>query len=287
MKYRAIRDHAGRFTIRLMCRALKVSFAGYYAWRERPESKRAQRNRALLVEIRTIHRQSRRTYGSPSIWDELVSRGYRVNEKRVARLMRAAGIRAKTVKKWRATTDSNHKLPVAVNTLERQFSVTAPNRVWAGDITYVWTAEGWLYLAVVLDLYSRAVIGWAMGPRLTAELARAALTMALWRRKPARGLLHHSDRGVQYASGDYQRLLADAGIRCSMSRKGNCWDNACVESFFGTLKKELIHDRRYATREEAKQDVFEYIEVFYNRQRRHTTLGYRSPAEFEAIMKVA
>lgn len=176
---------------------------------------------------------------------------------------------------------------MAANTLDRQFTVTAPNRVWAGDITYIPTAEGWLYLAVVLDLYSRAVIGWAMGPRLTADLAADALTMAIWRHKPAPGLLHHSDRGVQYASGDYQALLADAGIACSMSRKGNCWDNACVESFFGTLKKELVHDRRYPTREEARREIFEYIEVFYNRQRRHSTLGYRSPAEFEAMRKVA
>lgn len=287
MKYRAIRDHADRFAVRLMCRALKVSPAGYYAWGTRPESERTKANRALLTQIRVIHAESRRTYGSPSVWDQLVKRGHRVNEKRVARLMHDAGIRAKTAKKWRATTDSSHKLPVAANNLDRQFAVSAPNRVWAGDITYLWTDEGWLYLAVVLDLYSRAVIGWAMGARLTAELATDALTMALWRRKPLPGLLHHSDRGVQYAARDYQRLLGDHGIRCSMSRKGNCWDNACVESFFATLKKELIHDQRYATREDAKQDVFEWIEVFYNRQRRHTTLGYRSPAEFEAIMKVA
>jgi len=287
MKYRAIRDHADRFAVRLMCRALKVAPAGYYAWIARPECARTQANRALLVEIRAIHAESRRIYGSPSIWDALVKRGRRVNEKRVARLMREHAIRAKTVKKWRATTDSRHPLPIAANTLDRQFAVTAPNRVWAGDITYLWTDEGWLYLAVVLDLYSRAVIGWAMEPRLTADLATQALTMALQRRKPAKGLLHHSDRGVQYASGDYQRALAGAGIRCSMSRQGNCWDNAVVESFFGTLKKELIHDQRYPTREHAKQDVFEWIEVFYNRQRRHTTLGYRSPAEFEAIMKVA
>ncbi len=287
MKYRAIKDNADRYPVRLMTRALKVAAAGYYAWLTRPESERASRNRALLVEIRAIHAESRRTYGSPSVFDKLRRRGHRCSEKRVARLMREAGIRAKTVKKWRATTDSSHKLPVAENALARQFAPTAANRVWAGDITYLWTEEGWLYLAVVLDLYSRAVIGWAMGPRLTANLAMDALTMALWRRKPMPGLLHHSDRGVQYASRDYQRRLANAGIRCSMSRKGNCWDNACVESFFATLKKELIHDARYATREDAKQDVFEWIEVFYNRQRRHTTLGYRSPAEFEAIMKVA
>ena len=287
MKYRAIKDNASRFPVRLMARALKVSSAGYYAWRTRPESARTRANRRLLTEIRVIHAQSRRTYGSPSVWDRLVKHGHRVNEKRVARLMREAGIRAKTVKKWRATTDSAHRLPVAPNALDRQFAPTAPNRAWAGDITYVWTHEGWLYLAVVLDLYSRAVIGWATGPRLTADLATNALTLALWRRRPAPGLLHHSDRGVQYASRDYQCQLEAAGIRCSMSRKGNCWDNACVESFFATLKKELIHDARYATREDARQDIFEWIEVFYNRQRRHTTLGYRSPAEFEAIMKVA
>ena len=287
MKYRAIREHAVRYPVRLMCRALRVSPAGFYAWRRRPESRRTQANRALLVHIRAIHQQSRRTYGSPSIWDALTQRGHRVGENRVARLMRFEGIRAKTAKKWRATTDSKHKLPVAANTLDRHFTVTAPNRVWAGDITYVWTDAGWLYLAVVLDLYSRAVIGWAMGSRLSADLAREALTMALWRRKPGAGLLHHSDRGVQYAAHDYQRLLGEHRIECSMSRKGNCWDNAVVESFFGTLKKELVHDRRYATRDEAKQDVFEWIEVFYNRQRRHSTLGYRSPAEFEAMSKVA
>lgn len=287
MKYRAIQEHADRFDIRLMCRALEVSSAGYYAWRSRPESGRAQANRSLLGEIRTTHVESRYTYGSPRICQALRSRGHQVSENRVARLMRGNGIRAKTVKKWKATTDSSHRLPVAANTLDRQFAVTSPNRVWAGDITYIWTEQGWLYLACVLDLYSRAVIGWAMGSRLTADLAQEALMMALWRRKPTLGLLHHSDRGVQYASREYQRQLANAGITCSMSRKGNCWDNACVESFFATLKKELVHDRRYSNREEAKQDIFEYIEVFYNRQRRHTTLGYRTPTEFEAMNNVA
>ena len=287
MKYRAMKDHADRFAIRLMARALTVSSAGYYAWRVRPESERTRGNRRLLTEIRAIHAESRRTYGSPSIWDALAKRGRCVGENRVARLMRNNGIRAKTVKKWRATTDSAHPLPVAGNTLERQFTVTAPNRVWAGDITYVWTQQGWLYLAVVLDLYSRTVVGWALGRRLTAELATTALTMALWRRQPKPGLLHHSDRGVQYAAGEYQRALGEHGIACSMSRKGNCWDNAVVESFFATLKKELIHDRRYLTREEARQEIFEWIEVFYNRQRRHSTLGYSSPAEFEAMNQVA
>ncbi len=201
--------------------------------------------------------------------------------------MRQDGIRAKSVKKWRATTHSNHRLPVAENTLNRQFTVTQPNRVWAGDITYVWTADGWLYLAVVLDLYSRLVIGWAMGTRLTGDLAQCALTMALTNRRPATGLVHHSDRGSQYAATSYQRLLDEYGLIPSMSRKGNCWDNACVESFFGTLKRELVYYRRYATREAATQDIFEYIEVFYNRQRRHSTLGYDSPAEYEARTVVA
>lgn len=287
MKYRAIKDNAGRFAVSLMCSALQVSSSGYYAWQDRPESQRAKANGRLLSEIRDAHRRSRCTYGSPRIAHELRAAGHCVGENRIAQLMRTAQIRAKSARKWRATTQSAHRLPVAENTLDRGFSVAQPNRVWAGDISYVWTAQGWLYLAVVIDLYSRAVIGWAMSERLTAELATQALTMALWRRKPAGGLLHHSDRGIQYAAGDYQRLLADHSIACSMSRKGNCWDNAVVESFFHTLKVELVHHRRYLTRDEARQDIFEWMEVFYNRQRRHSTLGYRSPAEFEAMAKVA
>lgn len=287
MKYRAIREHAGRFAVSMMCSALQVSASGYYAWRDRPPSRRAQANERLLSQIREAHQRSRCTYGSPRITRELRAQGHRVGENRIAGLMQAAQIRAKSARKWRATTQSAHRWPVAENTLDRAFNVAQPNRVWAGDISYVWTAKGWLYLAVVLDLYSRAVIGWAMGERLTADLATQALTMALWRRKPDRGLLHHSDRGIQYAAGDYQRLLATHGLNCSMSRKGNCWDNAVVESFFHTLKVELVHHRRYLTRDEARQDIFEWIEVFYNRQRRHSTLGYRSPAEFEAMKEVA
>jgi len=287
MRYRAIQEQDRRYPIRLMCRTLAVSAAGYYAWRTRPESHRSVRNRALLLTIRVIHRESRETYGSPSIWDALLKQGHDVGEHRVARLMRVEGIRAKTVKKWRATTQSNPRLPVAANTLDRQFTVAAPNRVWAGDLTYVWTTEGWLYLAVILDLYSRRVIGWAMGHRLTVDLAERALTMALTNRTPTAGLLHHSDRGSQYAATSYQQLLAAHGITASMSRKGNCWDNACIESFFGTLKRELVYHRHYATREDAKRDIFEYIEVFYNRKRRHSTLGYDSPAEYEARAEVA
>jgi putative transposase len=287
MRYRVIQKHDRRYPIRLMCRALTVSPAGYYAWAGRPESDRSVYNRTLLSAIRMIHQESRETYGSPSIWDALIKRGHRVGENRIARLMRVEGIRAKTVKKWRATTDSGHTWPVVTNTLNRQFQIEQPNRVWAGDITYVWTTEGWLYLAVVLDLYSRTVIGWAMGHRLTVDLAERALTMAVANRKPTAGLLHHSDRGSQYAATSYQRLLGEHGITSSMSRKGNCWDNACVESFFGTLKRELVYHRHYATRDEATLDIFEYIEVFYNRRRRHSTLGYDSPAEYEARTAVA
>jgi putative transposase len=287
MRYRAIHEHDRRDPIRLMCRALAVSPAGYDAWRVRPESRRSAANRALLMDIRMIHQESRQTYGSPSIWYALVRRGQRVGEHRVARLMRQDGLRAKTVKKWRATTQSQHQFPVATNTLDRVCTVSAPNRVWAGDLTYVWTLEGWLYLAVLLDLYSRRVVGWAMGQRLTVELAERALTMARTNRVPTSGLLHHSDRGSQYAATSYQRLLDEYGLIPSMSRKGNCWDNACVESFFGTLKRELVYHRHYATRGEATQDIFEYIEVFYNRQRRHSTLGYASPAEYEARAAVA
>lgn len=196
--------------------------------------------------------------------------------------MRASALRAKAVTKWRATTDSAHVHPVAPNTLNRQFAVAAPNRVWAGDITYVWTAEGWLYVAVVLDLYSRRVIAWGMGRRLTQDLATGALTMAVARRCPSEGVLHHTDRGSQYAATVYRALLTRHGLTASMSRRANCWDNAVVESFFHPLKTELVYHRRHMTQAEAQQDIFEWIEVFYNRVRRHSTLGYRSPAEFEA-----
>ena len=257
MRYRVIQEYDRRDPIRLMCRALAVSPAGYYAWRGRPESRQAVANRTLLATIRVLHQDSRQTYGSPSIWRVLRAQGHRVGEHRVARLMRHDGLRAKTMKPWRATTDSSHRLPVAANTLQRQFTVPQPNRVWAGDITYIWTLEGWLYLAVLLDLYSRAVIGWAMGPHLTGDLTEQALHMALTTRQPTAGLLHHSDRGSQYAAGPYQQLLTTHGITASMSRKGNCWDNACVESFFGTLKRELVSHRQYATRSEATQAIFE------------------------------
>lgn len=287
MRYRVIQEYDRRYPIRLMCRALAVSPAGYYAWRTRPASARAAANQSLLTELRQLHHESRQTYGSPRLWRELVERGRIVGRHRVARLMRYDGLCAKAITKWRTTTQSSHHFPVATNQLNRQFAVAAPNQVWAGDLTYIWTMEGWLYLAVLLDLYSRAVVGWAMGGRLTGEVTQQALQMALQRRHPKPGLLHHSDRGSQYAATVYQQQLRAAGMIGSMSRRGNCWDNACVESFFGTLKRELIYHRQYQSREEARQEIFEYLEVFYNRQRRHSTLGYQSPAEFEARAAVA
>ena len=284
MRYRAIQEQDRRYPIRLMCRTLTVSPAGYYAWRNRPESCRSGHNRALLSAIRVIHRESRETYGSPSIWDALLKQGHDVGEHRVARLMRVEGIRAKTVKKWRATTQSNHRLPVAKNTLNRQFAVEHPNRVWAGDLTYVWTTEGWLYLAVILDLYSRRVIGWAMGPRLTVDLAERALTMALANRAPTAGLLHHSDRGSQYCSVIYRALLDQHGLLCSMSGTGNCYDNAFMESCFGTVKTEL-ELVEYGGDPEAVREIWEYIR-YYNVERRHSSLGYVSPVEFEEQLAV-
>lgn len=234
-----------------------------------------------------IHQESRETYGRPRLWDALIKQGHGVGEQRVARLMRVEGIRAKTVKKWRATTQSNPWLPVAETTLNRQVTGEPPTRVWTGDSTYVWTTEGWLYLAVILDRYSRLVVGWAMGHRLTVALAEQALTMAPANRNPRAGLLHHSDRGSPYAATRYPLLLTTHGIITSMSRRGHCWDNAGVERFVGTLKRELVYHRHYATREDAKRDIFEYIEVFYHRQRRYATLGYHSPAEYEARTAVA
>jgi transposase InsO family protein len=268
-----------------MRRSLQLSRSGYYDWRVRPESLRSYHNRQLLTQIRQVFFESRRTYGSPRITDELQDRGIVCNEKLIARLMRDNGIRPKTVKKFRATTDSKHQLPVAPNLLKRQFTVTAPNLVWLSDITYVWTSEGWLYLATVIDLYSRRIVGCAMSHRVNEELTLSALHQALVQRRPQAGLLHHSDQGKQYAAGDYQQLLSDHRMVGSMSRKGNCWDNAPMESFYATLKTEMIYHEKFITREEAQAEIFEYIEVFYNRKRRHSSLGSKSPAEFEITTK--
>jgi len=264
-----------------MCEVLQVSRSGYYSWLRRPESRRSKANRDLLFRIRVVHEKSRQRYGSPRVTAELHAECICCSENRVARLMRQNGIRSKRKCKFKATTDSKHCLPVAENLLNRQFTVAYPNRVWVSDITYIWTSEGWLYLAGVVDLYSRMVVGWSMSKGITGQLTLDALQQALGRRRPEPGLLHHSDRGSQYAAGDYQAVLEANGLICSMSRKGNCWDNAPMESFFATLKTEFVSFERFATREEAKVKIFEYIEVFYNRERRHSTLGYQSPVDFE------
>ena len=265
-----------------MCRVLEVSRSAYYAWVHREPSGRRQRNVRLLVEMKEIYRQSRRTYGSPRIHRELGARGIGCSVNHVAKLMRENGIRAESPRRFRVTTDSAHSHPVAENVLNRDFSIGEVNQVWVSDITYIGTREGWLYLAVVLDLGNREAVGWSMSNRVTSGLTREALGMAIGRRDPSAGLLHHSDRGSQYAAEDYQRVLGRYGIRCSMSRRGNCWDNAVMESFWATLKKDLVYRSDFRTREEAHRAIFEYMEVFYNRQRRHSALGYVSPAEYAA-----
>jgi transposase InsO family protein len=279
--FRFIDGHRDEWPVRLLCEALEVSTAGYYAWRRRPTGARQQRRDALVVQIRAIHAEVRARYGSPRIHAELVARGQDCCVNTVAKLMRAHGIAAKTARQFRRTTDSDHGLPVAENLLGRQFDPGAPNEAWVADITYIPTREGWLYLAAVEDLYSRRVVGWAMAEHLGSRLVVDALEMAVHRRLPGAGLLAHSDRGSQYASDHYQSLLARHGIACSMSRQGDCWDNAPMESFFASLKKELVHDADFATRPEARAAIFEYIEVFYNGRRRHSSLGYVSPAEYE------
>jgi putative transposase len=281
MRYDFVEAHRGRWPVRLMCRVLRVSAGGYYDWRGRPKSAKTERREALVVAIKAVHGEMKARYGSPRIHDELVARGQPCCVKTVARLMRQHGIAAKTKRKFRCTTDSNHAHPVAENIVDRDFNPKAANRIWTADITYVWTGEGWLYLAAVEDLYSRQIVGWSMGSRIDSRLVVDALEMALARRQPGEGLVAHSDRGSQYASEHYQGLLAKNGIVCSMSRRANCWDNSPMESFFASLKKELVHDENYATRAEARASLFEYIEMFYNRIRRHSSLGYKSPVEYE------
>jgi putative transposase len=274
-----IRDHVASFPVSVMCEVLGVSRGGYYAWAVRPESARAAADRALAAEIRAVHADSRGRYGSPRVHAELRAHGRRVGRKRVARLMRGMGLSARRKRRFRRTTDSAHAFPVAPNLLGRDFTAAAPDRVWLADLTYIRTAEGWLYLAVVLDLYSRRVVGWAMAEHLGHELALAALDMAIARRRPAPGLVHHSDRGVQYAAHGYRKRLEQHGIVCSMSRKGDCWDNAPMESFFATLKGELVEAREhdYPTRDAARADVFQYLEGWYNRRRLHSGIGYLTP----------
>lgn len=286
MRFVFIDAHARIFHIRTMCRVLEVSKAGFYAWRARPLCDRVKTDRVLTEKIRDIQEQVKHRYGSPRVRMELEALGFPCGKNRVARLMREGDLAAKHARTFRVTTQSAHTKPIASNVLARQFTVaTNPqlataNRVWAADITYIPTREGWLYLAVLLDLASRRVVGWALRTRMDQELAMAALRMALLHRGARHGL-HHSDRGVQYASAAYQHMLKEAGFTPSMSRVGDCWDNAVVESFFATLTKELLVDGVFATRAEASRALVEFIEIWYNRQRRHSTLGYRTPAEYE------
>lgn len=283
MKFRFIEEQRVAFPVTKLCEMLSVSPAGFYASRVRPRSARAIDNTTLKGEIRRVFHESHRRYGAPRVHAELVARGRKVSLNRVARMMRALSLRARRKRRFVPTTNSRHKMPVAPNVLDRRFETDAPDKTWVTDITYVWTREGWLYVAAILDLFSRRVVGWAMSESLSRELALDALDMALRTRAPPAGLLHHSDRGCQYASADYQEALAERSIRCSMSRKGNCWDNAVAESFFATLKAELVNEADFETRAQARTALFEYLEVFYNRRRRHSSLGYVSPLHYELM----
>jgi putative transposase len=284
VKYACITRHRRELPLRLMCRILEVSSAGYHAWRKRGPSAHAMADERLMLNVRVAFTRSRKTYGAPRVHQELQAQGIPVGKKRVARLMQVDGLVARRKKRRVVTTDSAHTHPIAPNRLDRQFDVNgvqALNRTWVSDITYIPTGEGDLYLAVVLDLASRRVVGWSMQETLEAELALAALRMAIERRRPIRGLLHHSDRGSQYTCEAYQRLLTAHGMDASMSKKGDCWDNAVAESFFATLELELITGARWKTRDEARRAIFGFIETWYNLERRHSTLGYRSPATYE------
>ncbi len=276
-------------SVQRLCDALGVSRSSYYASRKRAPSARAVWEASLRTRVRAIHAEHRGRYGSPRIHAELKAQGVRVSRNRVERIMRVEGIRAKTRRPFKRTTDSEHRLPIAPNLLAQNFLASGPNQVWAGDITYVWCAEGWCYVAVLLDLYARKVIGWAVGRRMNRALPLRALRMAVTTRKPPRGLIHHTDRGSQYASHEYRAELNSVGARQSMSRAGNCWDNAVSETFFATLKKELIHMRTFATATEVYDALADYIDNYYNARRRHSTIGYAIPNELDrqAVVEAA
>jgi len=266
-----------------MCKLLKVSRSGFHAWLNRPESRRSRENRALEAKIRVVHAASHGIYGAPKIHQDLIDDGIQCGKNRVARIMREAGLRSRTKKKFKATTNSSHNLPIAPNLLNQDFTADTPDSAWVGDITYIPTDEGWLYLAVLVDLFNREVVGWSASSRMTRQLAIDALQMALGHRNPEKGLLHHTDRGRQYASNDYQKILKEHGFICSMSRKGNCYDNAVAESFFGRLKSEWVNHQRYLSRSEATRSLFYYIEIFYNRKRRHSSINYVTAQEYETF----
>ena len=286
MRFAFIARHRSTYPMPMLCSILQVSCSGFYAWKKRPVSRRRQRTEELKKKIQAVHQASRGLYGSPRVHRELISQGEKVCENTVAKLMKRLKIRSRIKRRFRLrTTDSSHDHPIAPNQLQQNFTATRPDRIWAADITYVPTDQGWLYLAAVMDLCSRKIVGWSMADHLKSQLAGEALTMALARRKPKEGLLHHSDRGVQYACQEYRQLLEQHAIEPSMSRSGNCYDNAPIESFFGTLKNELIHHEHYATQEQAKQSIFEYVEVYYNRKRRHSSLNYQTPEAFEETLQ--
>jgi putative transposase len=285
VKFAFIEEHLTDFPVDVSCQVLAVSRSGYYAWLGRPDSARAKRREDLAVKIQAVHERNRRVYGSPRVCQALNAQGESVCENTVADIMNERQIRAKRKRKFvPKTTDSRHDQPVAANLLDRQFEAALPDQKWAADITYIPTDQGWLYLAAVIDLCSRKIVGWSMADHLRVELVSDALQMAIARRRPGEDLLHHSDRGVQYASEDYMHILQSHGMRISMSGKGDCWDNAVMESFWATLKTELVNHEHYASREQARASIFEYIEVFYNRQRLHSSLGYVSPETFEASL---
>ena len=281
MRFQFIEDHRDEFPVKLMCKELGVSTSGYYAWRGRLPSKREMANRALTAEIKDAFEESRETYGSPRIYQVMRKRGLMCSKNRVARLMRVEGLRAKQTRRYRSTTKRNKAHRAAPNVLKRDFSTTRPNQKWVADITYIATQEGWLYLAVIMDLFSRRIVGWAMSDRMTSDLTLRALDMAIRRCRPEAGLIHHSDQGSQYTDSEYQDVLAAHGIVPSMNGVGTWYDNAAMESFFGTLKSELVYNRAYRTRAEAGPDLFYYIEAWYNRSRLHSALGYESPEAYE------
>ena len=262
---------------------MQVSRSGYYAWRKRGKSSRQKENERLIPVVRAAHKKSKGTYGARRLAKEIEAHGSSCGRAKAGTLMKLADVAAKQKKKFKATTDSKHNLPVAPNLLNRQFEVKEPDTVYVSDITYIWTHEGWLYLAVIIDLFSRQVVGWSLSNRMTGKMIMNALRMAIWRRRPFRGLIFHSDRGSQYCSNDFQNMLKTHGMISSMSRKGNCWDNAVAESFFGSLKTERVFFSSYMTRESAKRDIIDYIEMFYNSNRRHSYLGYLCPKEFEEL----
>ena len=283
MRYCFIQEQQKDYPVKVLCKVMEVNRSGYYRYRKDLRKTGLNKDQELLFEVKMLHDQSHRSYGSRRIAQGLKAKGYAVGRYRARRLMKAAGIECKQRRRFRITTQSNHSLPIAKNVLNRGFNVEAPNRVWLADITYLRTKEGWLHLAVVLDTYSRRVVGWSIASHMREELVEGALKMAFMRRQPNRGLLHHSDRGCQYASHKYREILAKQGIVVSMSRKGNCWDNSVMERFFGSLKSERTDGQTYATREQAKADIIDYIEMFYNSHRLHSTLNYLSPMQFERL----